>query len=75
MVIAQLQGLCQGSLYSFGRAVDPTGPLTRPHYMREYLRWAADLHIVFKILFWKLTECGNWRVMSPTISQANQRVL
>ena len=75
MVIAQFQDLCQGSLFSFGLAVDPTGPLTRPHYMREYLRWAADIHIVFKILFWKLTERGNGWVMSPTISQANHRVL
>jgi len=74
-VVTQFQDLCQGSLFSFGRAVDPTGPLTGPHYMREYLRWAADLNIAFEILFWKLKERGNRRLMSPTVSQSNQRVL
>jgi hypothetical protein len=74
-VATQFQDLCQGSLFSFGRAVDPTGPLTGPHYMREYLRWAADLNIAFEILFWKLKERGNGRHMSPTVNQSNQRVL
>jgi len=53
--------LCRGSqLSSFGsemaKALDPTGPLTGPYYTREYLRWAADLNIVFEILFWKHKE-------------------
>jgi hypothetical protein len=74
-VETQFQDLCQGSLFSLGRAVDPTGPLTGPHYMREYLRWAADLNIAFEILFWKLKERGNGRQMSPTVNQSNQRVL
>jgi hypothetical protein len=74
-VATQFQDLCQGSLFAFGRAVDPTGPLTGPYYMREYLRWAADLNIVFEILFWKLKERGNGRQMSPTVNQTNERVL
>lgn len=71
----QFQDLCQGSLFALGRAVDPTGPLTGPYYMREYLRWAADLNIAFEILFWKLKERGNGRQMSPTVNQTNERVL
>ena len=57
----KFRALCRGSqLSSFGselaKALDPTGPLTGPYYTREYLRWAADLNIMFEILFWKHKE-------------------
>jgi hypothetical protein len=61
LTIEKFRILCRGSqLSSFGsevaRALDPTGPLTGPYYTHEYLWWAADLNIMFEILFWKRKE-------------------
>jgi hypothetical protein len=61
--IAKFREECQGSRFSnFGSAlttvVDPSGPLSGPHYINKYLRWAADLNILFELLFWKVMEQG-----------------
>src|SRR5450432_1436047 len=57
--IAKFRETCQGSRFSnFGAAVttavDPSGPLSGPHYISKYLRWATDLNILFEMLFWKV---------------------
>jgi hypothetical protein len=62
--ILKFREVCQGSsrFSHLGSAlttvVDPTGPLSGPHYISKYLRWAVDLNILFEMLFWKVMEQG-----------------
>jgi hypothetical protein len=62
--ILKFREVCQGaSRFShigntLTTVMDPTGPLSGPHYISKYLRWAADLNILFEMLFWKVAERG-----------------
>jgi hypothetical protein len=62
--ILKFREVCQGSSRfshlgsALATAVDPTGPFSGPHYISKYLRWAADLNILFEMLFWKVMEQG-----------------
>ncbi|KAH8669674.1 hypothetical protein BGZ60DRAFT_528146 [Tricladium varicosporioides] len=55
-VVDGLRTVCGGNSISFGKLVDTVGPLNGPHYIRVYLRWAADINMLFEILFWMLKE-------------------
>jgi hypothetical protein len=62
--VLKFREVCQGSSRfshlgsALTTAVDPTGPLSGPHYIGKYLRWAVDLNILFEMLFWKVMEQG-----------------
>lgn len=60
---------------AFGKAIDPAGPLTGPHYVREYLRWAADLNLIFMRLFWKIKEPARARRSSSDPTGATDKPL
>lgn len=74
-VVSKFRDICQKSGFRFGRAVDPAGPLSGPHYAREYLRWSVDLNIAFEMLFWRVKELGRTRELSHNGSGSGEPVL